>query len=145
MLPSEKAYLRDIEAVRLRALVERDLETAARLHADDYVLITPRGTRLSKTEYLEAIESGDVDYEIFEAVSEVDVLDGDLHLAVLRYRADIRVGSPDGRFSAVCWHTDCYRRTESEGWRVVWSQATAIEPDVLLLQPERDAIRAAQA
>lgn len=67
---------------------------------------------------------------MFEAVSDIDVLGGEHDLAVLRYRSDIRVGPPDGLFSAVCWHTDCYRRTKRDGWQVVWSQATAIEPHV---------------
>ena len=73
---------------------------------------------------------GDLDYEVFEAVSEVDVLHGDHDLAALRYQSDIRVDSPDENFSSICWHTDGYRRTEEDGWQVVWSQATAIEPDV---------------
>ena len=129
MMQSEKAHLRDIEAARLRALVERDMDVARRLHADDYELITPRGARMSKAQYLGAIESGDLSYEVFKAVSEVDVLHGDHDWAALRYQSDIRVGSPDGNFSSICWHTDCYRRTEEDGWQVVWSQATAIEPD----------------
>ena len=129
MMQSEHADLRNIELARLRALVQRDMDTARRLHADDYELITPRGDRMSKAEYLGAIESGDLDCEVFEAVSEVDVLDGDHNLPVLRYRSDIRVDSPAGRFASVCWHTDCYRRTQKDGWQVVWSQATAIKPD----------------
>lgn len=126
---SQATELRLLEAGRLRALVAGDLATARRLHADDYVLITPRGARLSKTEYLDAIASGELDYEKFEAVSEVEVLGGGHDLAVLRYKSAIRVTSPGGIFSSVCWHTDCYRRDEERGWQVVWSQATAIDPD----------------
>ena len=73
---------------------------------------------------------GDLDHEVFEAVSEVDVLHGDHDLSALRYQSDIRVDSPDRAVSSICWHTDGYRRTEEDGWRVVWSQATALEPDV---------------
>lgn len=79
-------HLRDVERQRLQALVARDMATAQRLHADDYVLITPRGAALTK-----------------------------------------RI-SPDGTFSAQCWHTDCYRRDPNAGWQAVWSQATAIVP-----------------
>src|SRR5579884_2474009 len=115
MTMSQATELRHLEAGRLRALVAGDLATARRLHADDYVLITPRGARLSKTEYLDAIASGELDYEKFEAVSEVEVLGGGQDLAVLRYKSAIRVKSPGGIFSSGCWHTDCYRRDEQRG------------------------------
>lgn len=126
--PAVHAEVRALEASRLRALVERDMVTARRLHADDYVLVTPRGTRLSKTEYLDAVESGELAYERFEAVSDVEVIGAAHDLAVLRYMSAIRVGSPDGTFAADCWHMDCYRRDPQHGWQVVWSQATMIEP-----------------
>ncbi len=129
MTPSEHADLRRIEASRLRSLVDRDMVTAQRLHADDYVLITPRGARLSKTDYLAAVASGDLAYERFEAVSEVDVLSDGHDLAVLRYKSAIAVGPAGEAFSSDCWHTDCYRRDDQAGWQVVWSQATAIERD----------------
>lgn len=121
--------LRVIETARLRALVDRDMEVAGRLHADDYWLITPSGATLSKAEYLGAIDSGELSYERFEPVSEIAVLvgDGDGSVAVVRYKCAIDVDSPGGpRYSAVCWHTDCYRRDPAAGWQAVWSQATAI-------------------
>ena len=90
----EHAQLRELEVSRLRALVDRDMGTARRLHADDYVLITPRGARLSKSEYLDAVASGELAYNRFEAVSEVEVLIGDRQLAVLRYMSAIDVGIP---------------------------------------------------
>jgi hypothetical protein len=118
--------LRTIEASRLRALVERDLVLADRLHADDYQLVTPRGATLSKAEYLGAIAAGDLIYRRFEATSDVQVLVGADALAVLRYQTTIEVESPGNVFSAICWHTDCYRNGAS-GWQAVWSQATAIQ------------------
>jgi hypothetical protein len=95
--------------------------TAAPLHADDYQLIMPNGSAMSKADYLGAIASGQLRYQVFEPVSEMAVL-GDAEVAVLRYRA--RISFDDGP-GFTCWHTDCYRFTDGI-WQVVWSQATAI-------------------
>lgn len=109
---------------RLRALVSGDIETALALHADDFQLITPIGVALSRSEYLGAIASGQIDYVHWEPGS----IDIRLHedTAAIRYRAELEVvfgGHPVPR--AGHWHTDLYERTAS-GWQVVWSQATQI-------------------
>jgi len=121
--------LRSLEAVRINSLVVRDMDTAERLHADVHELIAPRGVALSRTEYLRSIASGKLSYQRFEAVSEMQVLGGDGLLAVLRYKSaiDVESGSGSGVWSAICWHTDCYRRHPKLGWQAVWSQATAID------------------
>ena len=118
---SAARLLPDIERKRLRALVRADAVTAAPLHADDYWLITPNGSEMTKDDYLGAIASGRLRYQVFEPVSEMAVL-GDAAIVVLRYRA--RISFDDGP-GITCWHTDCYRLRD-ETWEVVWSQATAI-------------------
>jgi Domain of unknown function (DUF4440) len=120
-MSSAARLLPDIERRRLRALVRADAVTAAPLHADDYWLITPNGSEMTKDDYLGAIASGRLRYQVFEPVSEMAVL-GDAAIVVLRYRA--RISFDDGP-GITCWHTDCYRLRE-ETWEVVWSQATAI-------------------
>jgi hypothetical protein len=115
------AVLPDIERARLRALAAADIETAGPLHADDYQLITPNGSELTKADYLGDIASGRLRYRVFEAVSEIAVL-GDAPVAVLRYLA--RISFDDGP-GFTCWHTDCYRLAEGR-WQVVWSQATRV-------------------
>jgi hypothetical protein len=117
----------ELERSRLRSLVEVDIATARQLHAPDYQLITPGGRAVSGAEYLGDIESGALDYVMFEPASEIAVVQlGDA--AAVRYEARIEVhfaggGSDGGRF----WHTDLYARREGR-WQVVWSQATRI-PD----------------
>lgn len=118
---SVAALLPDIERRRLRALVSGDTATAGPLHADDYWLVTPNGSEMTKGGYLGAIASGSLRYQAFEAVSEMAVLDG-TEVAVLRYKA--RISFDDGP-GFTCWHTDCYRLRD-QSWQVVWSQATAI-------------------
>jgi hypothetical protein len=113
--------LPDIERRRLRALAGADTVTAGPLHAEDYQLITPNGSAMSKSDYLGAIASGHLRYQVFEPVSEMAVLGG-AEVAVLRYRA--RISFDDGP-GFTCWHTDCYRFADGT-WQVVWSQATEI-------------------
>lgn len=54
--------LRAIKHARLRSLVDADVATARRLHADDFELINPVGGTMSKEQYLKNIASGDLDY-----------------------------------------------------------------------------------
>jgi uncharacterized protein DUF4440 len=119
------AGLPDLERKRLRALLVADIKTAAPMHADDYQLVTPNGSEMTKDDYLGAIASGQLRYRVFEPVSDIAVL-GDEPVAVLRYQAKI---SFDDRPGLLCWHTDCYQLRDGS-WQVVWSQATQIlDPD----------------
>jgi hypothetical protein len=123
---SAASHLPDIERRRLRALADADMATAAPLHADDYQLITPNGSVMTRDDYLGDVESGRLPYRVFEPVSDISVL-GDVPVAILRYQA--RISFDDGP-GFTCWHTDCYR-LQDERWQVVWSQAT------LILAPEQ--------
>ncbi len=118
-MSSATTVLPDLELARLRALVAADIGTAAPMHAEDYQLITPNGSEMTKEDYLGAIGSGQLRYRVFEAASDIAVL-GDAPIAVLRYQARI---SFDDRPGLLCWHTDCYRQRDGR-WQVVWSQAT---------------------
>lgn len=120
-MSSAATLLPDIERRRLRALAEGDTTAAAPLHADDYQLITPNGSALTKHDYLAAVQSGRLPYRIFQPVSDIAVL-GDAPIAVLRYQARISFDEGPG---FTCWHTDCYRLRDDR-WQVVWSQATQI-------------------
>lgn len=120
-MSSAAMLLPDIERRRLRALADADTVAAAPLHAEDYWLITPNGSEMTKDDYLGAIASGRLRYRAFEPTSDMTVLGGE-GIAVLRYR--VRISFDDGPGFA-CWHTDCYRFRD-ETWQVVWSQATAI-------------------
>jgi hypothetical protein len=120
-MSSAATLLPDIERRRLRALAEGDTAAAAPLHADDYQLITPNGSALTKHDYLGAVQSGRLPYRVFEPVSDIAVL-GDAPIAVLRYQARISFDEGPG---FTCWHTDCYRLRDDR-WQVVWSQACQI-------------------
>ena len=117
--------IRQIERARLRALVDTDLNTAHRLHSDDFQLITPAGVPLSKAEYLSSVLVGQPDYVAWEAGNILVKIRGDL--AVIRYR-DVRFdvnsgGRPVHR--GPMYHTNVYERRGGE-WKVVWSQASGV-------------------
>jgi hypothetical protein len=120
-MTSVATLLPAIERRRLQALVNADMAAADPLHADDYWLVTPNGSEMTKDDYLGAIASGSLRYQAFEAVSEMAVLGG-AEVATLRYKARISFDEGPG---FTCWHTDCYR-LQDVVWQVVWSQATAI-------------------
>src|SRR5215218_10240472 len=105
--------VRELERSRLRSLVEVDMATARELHASDYQLITPGGRALSRDEYLGDVESGALQYVVFEPASEIAVVHLGGAAAAVRYEARIEVhfaggGSDRGRF----WHTDLYAERE---------------------------------
>ena len=117
--------LRATEVRRLRALVDADMETSAILHAEDFQLITPGGSALSKDEYLSGVASGVLDYRLWEVDSPIDVrlFDG---VAIIRYRSILHmVYQGDDLGPDKFWHTDSYEWRDSR-WHVVWSHATRI-------------------
>ena len=114
--------LADLERRRLRALVAADLDVADELHADDFQLINPAGVAFSKAEYLQGVESGDIDYLMWEPEEIESLVREDA--GCLRYRSTMHMRyrgneAPPARF----WHTDYYERRGGR-WQVVWSQAT---------------------
>lgn len=113
--------LPEIERLRLRALVRADVDAAGPLHADDFQLITPNGSEMTKEDYLGSIAAGRLRYQVFEPVSNIAVL-GDGPVAVLRYQARISFDEGPG---LTCWHTDSYELRDGQ-WQAVWSQATVI-------------------
>ena len=126
-MPEATAYaqqLREVERRRLRSLVDRDMAVAASLHADDSELVTPGGAALSKHYYRTGIESGDLDYHVFEAASDVAVrVSGEV--GIVRYQARIDIAVSGRADRGLFWHTDFYEWRDGR-WQAVWSQATRI-------------------
>lgn len=122
---SDAERIRQIERQRLRSLVDVDLNTARRIHSDDFQLINPAGAALTKLEYLGALESGQLDYVAWDAGDITVKLYGDA--AVIRYRDnrfDVNSGS-NVVHRGPMYHTNLYERRGGE-WQIVWSQASGI-------------------
>ena len=123
----EADLIRTIERKRLQAMVEADMAVATSLHADDFQLINPGGGALSKEEYLGLLASGDVDYLVWEPISEIAVRLYGLNTAVIRYQSQTDIVVFGEKSSIQNWHTDLYEKHDGQ-WQVVWSQATTIQP-----------------
>jgi hypothetical protein len=124
--PEEIEAIRATERERLRALVDKDMELANRLHADDFELINPCAQVSSKKQYLGAIASGQVTYRVWEPDSEIRVrLYG--FSAIIRYRSrgEVIIQGQQVPFRGA-WHTDTYEKRGGQ-WQVVWSHATGIQ------------------
>jgi len=119
---AEEDELRTIERARLQALVQADMETASRLHADDFQLVSVGGGIYSKDEYLSGVASGEIGYFMWEPISEIAVR---LHgrAAVIRYRSQLGIRFRGQETVGFYWHTDTYEKKDGQ-WQVVWSQAT---------------------
>lgn len=117
--------IRALERARLQALVASDMETARRIHAADFQLITPRGHALTRDEYLDAVARGEIRYLLWQpGAMDVRVHGG---VALVRYRARLQLASAEPqRPPFECWHTDSYEQRDGR-WQVVWSQATRID------------------
>ena len=108
--------VRATELQRLRALLGNDLDTAQRLHADDFELINPLGETVPREAY---IDSGDAfAYTAWKPISPIRVrVHGDS--AVIRYESEIELHGTRGHY----WHTDLYEKRNGQ-WQIVWSQTT---------------------
>lgn len=123
---TEADLIRSIERQRLEAMVNADIEVAAPLHSDDFQLINPGGGALSKEEYLGLLASGDVDYLVWEPISEIEVRLYGPTTGVIRYQSQTDIVVFGEKSSMQNWHTDLYEKRDGE-WQVVWSQATTIQ------------------
>jgi hypothetical protein len=124
-LEAEADVIRATEKDRLRALVDADIETAEKLHADDFQLITPSGDAISKEGYLGLVGSGEVDYLRWDPEPIEVRLYGTA--AVIRYRSHLEIVVRGRRVDETrYWHTDAYEKREGR-WQVVWSHATEIK------------------
>ena len=123
---TEADLIRSIERKRLKAMVDADMEVAMPLHSDDFQLINPGGGALSKEEYLGLLTSGDVDYLVWEPISEIEVRLYGPTTGVIRYQSQTDIVVFGEKSSIQNWHTDLYEKRDGH-WQVVWSQATTIQ------------------
>jgi hypothetical protein len=131
-LPVERG---DTDAIRSTASIARrgpDVKppsfaiVLAYARAGGAELITPGGNALSKADYLGAVASGAIDYQVWEPDSPIEVRLYGLD-AVIRYRSHIEIVGGGRKISGHYWHTDSYEKRVGR-WQVVWSQATEIQP-----------------
>jgi hypothetical protein len=118
-----KELIRNTERLRLKSLVDADMVTARKLHADDFELITPSGGVMSKEKYMTDIESGRLDYKIWNPGDITVRLYG--NVALIRYTDTGFEVFQNGKlaWSGIVKHTDLYEKIDGQ-WKVVWSHAS---------------------
>ena len=122
---TEAERIRETERQRLRSLVEVDIPTAERLHADDFQLINPAGSPLTKKEYLDSLRSRRLDYVAWEPGEIAVRLYG--RAAVIRYRDRRFEVAREGKLihRGPMFHTSVYEK-RGDQWQIVWSQASGV-------------------
>ena len=116
--------IRKIERERLQALVDADMVVVEQLHADDFELINPHGRVWPRKQYLGAVASGAIRYQLWSP-GEIQVrVYGDA--AVIHYQADLKLifhqqEVPRWKY----WYTNLYELRDGK-WLAVWSQATEV-------------------
>jgi hypothetical protein len=114
--------VRQTELRRMKSLVDRDMQVAREIIADDFELIPPSGIVLTKHQYLGDVETGFIRYFVWETASPITVrVYSDL--ALIRYLAKIDLEAAANRTSGLHWFTDAYEKREGR-WQIVWSQGT---------------------
>jgi ketosteroid isomerase-like protein len=117
--------LEQIERQRLAALVDADMEVVERLHAEDFELVPPPGVALTRDEYVTLVSTGDLDYQAFDPISDIEV---HVHgtAATLWYQSKIDVvAAGQGHFVHEAWHLSLFEKRGGQ-WQVVREQATAV-------------------
>jgi hypothetical protein len=116
--------VRKIEHERLQAMINSDVEAAARLHANDFELINAHGRVWPKKLLLERIASGVLEYKVLNAGEMQVRVYGDV--AAIRYEFELEVVFNKQEFPLRnYWTTIIYERRDGH-WLAVWSQSTEV-------------------
>jgi hypothetical protein len=125
MNPATVELLRQMELERRQAEVEANIDVVSALLADDFTLVPPDGSTLSKGDFLAALSSGAVDFFSFDPVSGITVRRYG-EAAMLTYRSDIHLKAPGyGELHHQAWHTVIYEK-HAGSWQAHWEQTTGI-------------------
>lgn len=116
----DRKAVADLDTQYQRAVKENDAATMDRILADDFVLVTGRGTTFSKAGLLNETKSGTV-YERQEELSQTVRVWGDTAVVTaLLWAKGTREGKP---FDHKLWFSDTYVRTP-KGWKYALGQAS---------------------
>jgi uncharacterized protein (TIGR02246 family) len=121
---SDAARVRALDKVERSALVAGDADAVAQVLASDFELVDPSGDHQTRSQYLQSVSSGGIDYQKFDAVSPVDVrVSSDV--AVVTYESQLSVSAGAEHLEHRAWHTHVYKKRDGQ-WKQVWAQATAV-------------------
>jgi ketosteroid isomerase-like protein len=120
-LPNDASVVAALDTEYQAAVQRNDAATMGRILADDFVLVTGRGTSYTKADLLEAARSKSMVYERQEDSNQTVRVWGDTAVVTALLWAK---GTADGKpFDYRLWFSDTYVRTPT-GWRYVFGQAS---------------------
>ena len=121
----DKAAVAALDTQYQAAVKSNDAATMDRILADDFVLVTGHGKKVSKVDLLTAAKNKEDNYEHQEDTQQTVRVWGDT--AVVTALLWIKGASKDGPYDYKLWFSDTYARTKT-GWRYVFGQASTHLP-----------------
>src|SRR5688500_16426860 len=125
-LVDDKASLAALDTEYQAAVKANDAVTMNRILADDFILVTGRGTVFTKEDLLTSARNKDVIYEYQEDTEQTVRIWGDTAVVTaLLWQKGTNKGQS---FDEKLWFSDTYIRTPT-GWRYAFGQASIPLPD----------------
>jgi ketosteroid isomerase-like protein len=123
---ADQAAVAALDTAYQAAVKANDAATMDRILADDFVLVTGKGTTYGKADLLQAARTRSETYEHQEDTHQTVRVWGDT--AVVTALLWIKGSNRDGAYDYKLWFSDTYARTP-QGWRYVFGQAsTHLQP-----------------
>jgi hypothetical protein len=123
-LSAARAQVLALERREQRDAVNADTADLDQLLAPGLEFVTPDGETLTREEYLDALDSGELDFVTYEPITPMEVrTDG--RQAVVTFLSRLDVSADCLRLKHQAWHTVVYVRTGGR-WQLVWAQTTAV-------------------
>ena len=125
-LVDDKASLAALDTEYQAAVKANDAVTMDRILADDFILVTGRGTVFTKDDLLTSARNKEVIYEHQEDTEQTVRIWGDTAvITALLWQKGTNNGKP---FDDKLWFSDTYIRAPT-GWRYAFGQASIRLPD----------------
>jgi len=124
--PDDRTIIAMLDTEYQAAVKVNDAATMDRILADDFILVTGRGTIFTKEDLLTSARKKEVIYEHQEDTQQTVRLWGDTAvITALLWQKGMNMGKP---FDDKLWFSDTYVRTPT-GWRYIFGQASIRLPD----------------
>ncbi len=122
----DKASVAALDTEYQAAVKANDAVTMDRILADDFILVTGRGSVFTKEDLLNSARNQEVIYEHQEDTEQTVRIWGDTAvITALLWQKGMNNGKP---FDDKLWFSDTYIRTPT-GWRYAFGQASIRLPD----------------
>ena len=122
----DKASVAALDTEYQAAVKANDAVTMDRILADDFILVTGRGSVFTKEDLLNSARNQEVIYEHQEDTEQTVRIWGDTAvITALLWQKGMNQGQP---FDDRLWFSDIYIRTPT-GWRYAFGQASIRLPD----------------